>query len=87
VSDPVSWFLIEHGWNVVDADGKEIGHVEEALGDGDIFSGVVVATGLFGTPRWVSADDVAEINEGSVHLRLRGDQIKQLKEYLRPEPA
>jgi hypothetical protein len=87
LSDPVSWLVIEHRWKVVDADGKEIGHIEEAIGDRDIFSGVVVTTGLFGTPRWVPTDDVAEITEGQVRLSLRGDQVKQLEEYAPIEPA
>jgi hypothetical protein len=87
LTDPVSWLLIEHGWKVLDADENEVGHVEEAIGDQDIFSGIVVATGLFGTPRWVPADDVEEILEGSVKLRLRGEQIKQLEEYAPPELA
>ena len=87
MSEPVSWLLIERGWRTVDADGEEIGQVEEALGDRDIFSGVVVSTTVFGSPRWVSSEDVEEITEGCVRLRLRGDQVKQLEEYRAPEPA
>lgn len=87
MSDPVSWFLIEKGWKVMDADGEEIGRIEEAVGDQDIFSGVVVSTGLFGSPHLVPSDDVEEITEGCVRLRLRGDQVKQLEKYQAPEPA
>jgi hypothetical protein len=73
----------------VDADGEEIGHIEEVVGDQDrdIFSGLAVSTGLFGSPRWVSSDDVDEITEGHVRLQLRGDQVKRLGEYAPPEPA
>jgi hypothetical protein len=87
MTDPVSWLLIEEGWKVEDAGGKEIGHVDEAVGDRDIFSGVVVSTGLFSTPRWVPSDDVAEITEGRIRLRLGDDQIDGLSEYEGPAPA
>lgn len=87
MSDPVSWLLIEPGWKVVDADGEDIGRVEGAVGDRDIFSGIVISTGLFGSPRWVPSDDVEEITEGCVRLGLRGDQVKQLEEYQAPERA
>ena len=33
MADPVSWLLIEPGWHVVDASGKDIGKVDEVLGD------------------------------------------------------
>ena len=87
MSDPVSWLLIEPGWTVVDADGKDVGKVEEAAGERDIFSGIAVATGLFGSPRWVPANEVAEITEGSVRLRLRADQIKRLEAYQEPSES
>jgi hypothetical protein len=46
VTDPVSWLLIERGWEVVDADGQEVGKIEEAVGDSthDIFNGLTIAT-------------------------------------------
>ena len=87
MSDPVSWLVIEPGWKVVDGDGEGVGEVEEAIGDRDIFSGVVVATGLFDSPRWVPAESIAEIRDQQVELTLRGDEIKQLEEYQAPERA
>ena len=53
MSDPVSWFLIEPGWEVVGADGESVGKVHEVVGDQerDIFDGLQVATGLVGEPR------------------------------------
>ena len=87
MSDPVSWLLIERGWKVVDAGGAEVGPVEEALGDGDIFSGLVISTSFFRSPRWVSADDVEEITDSRVRLRLGGEQVKQLEAYNPPEPS
>jgi hypothetical protein len=73
VSDPVSWFLIERGWEVVGADGESIGKVDEVLGDEerDIFDGLQVAAGLVGEPRYVPAEVVGEITVGRVQLTAR----------------
>jgi hypothetical protein len=40
MADPVSWFVIEPGWKVVDADGEQVGTVDEVVGDSgdDIFN-------------------------------------------------
>jgi hypothetical protein len=47
MADPVSWYLIEQGWEVVGSDGESIGKVEETVGDSthDIFDGLTVGTG------------------------------------------
>ena len=52
VPDPVSWMVIEQGWSVVDADGDDVGRIDEVLGDqdADIFNGLQVLTGVLGTP-------------------------------------
>ena len=65
MSDPVSWFLMEPGWKVVDADGDDIGRVEEVVGDisSDIFNGLAVSTGLLGKPRYVPAEHVERLEE------------------------
>jgi rRNA processing protein Gar1 len=64
VADPVSWLLIERGWPVLDGEGKEVGKVDEVLGDGQsgIFHGLVVDGDE------VLAERVAEIREGEIHL-------------------
>jgi hypothetical protein len=86
---PVSWLLIERGWKVVDSDGKEIGRVEEVVGDtgDDIFNGLAVAHGLLGRPRYVPAERVAEITEGQVRLALSGDDVGRLDEHEPPPPS
>jgi hypothetical protein len=86
VADPVSWFLIRSGWTVVSADGQEIGRVDEVAGDEnhDIFDGLAVATSMLGKPRYVPAEQVGTIEEGTVHLTLTRDQCEQLREYLEP---
>jgi hypothetical protein len=89
MSDPVSWFLIEPGWKVLDANGDEVGRVEEVVGDSgvDIFNGLAISKGLLGARRYVPAEVVSAITEGSVQLQLSGDEIDRLDEYKEPPPS
>jgi Uncharacterized protein conserved in bacteria (DUF2171) len=84
--DPVSWFLIESGWKVVDASGKEAGHVEEVVGDtnADIFNGLSISVGLLKGHRYVPAEKVGQINEGEVHLKLTHKELDSLGKYEQP---
>jgi hypothetical protein len=86
VADPVSWFVVERGWAVVGSDGAKLGTVDEVLGDSslDIFDGLAVASGVLGKPRYVPAELVAEIVEGSVWLSIAGDEFGRLDEYEAP---
>jgi hypothetical protein len=86
---PVSWLVIERGWNVLDADGKELGHVEEVVGDSgeDIFNGLTMSHGLLGKPRYVPAEQVAEITEGQVRLALSEDEVGRLEDHDPPPPS
>jgi hypothetical protein len=86
VADPVSWFLIEPGWKVLAADGSEVGSVDEVTGDSnaDIFDGLAVATTALGRPRYVPSEQVAEITEGTVRLKLSPEQVAGLGEYEEP---
>lgn len=70
MSDPVSWLLVEPGWEVVDPDGESAGKVDEVLGDkeADIFDGLQVTSGVLGESRYVPAEEVGEITEGRVQL-------------------
>lgn len=87
--DPVSWFVVERGWEVVGSDESKLGTVEEVLGDPehDIFDGLSVATGVLGKPRYVPAELVQEIVEGSVHLSIGRDEVGRLDEYEAPRAA
>lgn len=89
MSDPVSWFLIEPGWKVTDAEGDDVGQVEEVVGDSgvDIFNGLAISTGLLTGRRYVPAEVVEQIIEGSVQLRLSSDEVKQLGSYEEPPPS
>jgi hypothetical protein len=86
MGDPVSWLLIRPGWKVLAADGSDVGEVDEVAGDDteDIFDGVAIATSAFGKPRYVPAEQVGEITEGTIRLSLTREQVAQLDEYLEP---
>jgi hypothetical protein len=81
--------MIERGWKVEAADGRDVGKIEETVGDSarDIFSGLTVAPGLLGKPRYVPAEKVAEITEGRVHLAITAEQFEGLAEYDEPPPS
>ena len=78
--------MIRAGWKVLAADGSEVGEVDEVAGDDteDIFDGLAIATTSFGKPRYVPAEQVAGISDGTVRLSLTQDQVSQLGEYLEP---
>jgi hypothetical protein len=64
MADPVSWLMIEPGWDVVDRDGKTIGKVDEVLGESeaDIWDGLTV------DGKYVPAERVGTIVEGRITL-------------------
>jgi hypothetical protein len=86
MADPVSWLLIEPGWQVDAADVEDAGRVEEVLGDSttDIFDGLSISGGMFEHPKYVAAEQIAEIVEGRVRLSLTKSQIDQLGEFEEP---
>jgi len=86
MADPVSWLLIEPGWRVDSVDGKEVGRVLEVTGDSDadIFDGFAIAFSMFAKPRYLPAEQVAEIIEGHVRLRLDRAGIERLTEFKEP---
>jgi len=86
MADPVSWLMIQPGWKVLASDGSEVGAVDEVAGDSsvDIFDGLAIATSAFGKPRYVPAEQVGEITEGTVRLDLTPEQVDRLGEYLEP---
>jgi sporulation protein YlmC with PRC-barrel domain len=64
MADPVSWLLIEPGWEVYDANGERVGKVQEVLGEreADIWDGLTVSGD------YVPAEQVAQIVEGRITL-------------------
>ena len=86
MADPVSWYLIEQGWEVLGSDGGAIGKVEETVGDStrDIFDGLTVGTGLLSRPRYVPAELAGEIVEGRVALTIDKEGFERLDHYQEP---
>jgi hypothetical protein len=70
VSEPVSWYLVEPGWEVVDRHGEEVGTVLQVAGDleADIFDGLRVRPRRGDDDLFVEADRVARIFEGRIEL-------------------
>jgi sporulation protein YlmC with PRC-barrel domain len=87
--DPVSWLVIEPGWEVVTSDGERVGEVKEVVGDtnADIFDGLSVATGLLKREKYVPSERVNEIVEGEVKLDLTGDDFGRLDDFAEPPPS
>ena len=83
MGDPVSWFVVEPGWEVVDAEGKRIGQVKEVLGDTDkdIFNGIAVSPGLLKTTRYVPAEAIERIEEGLIRLAIPHERFEHLEEH------
>jgi hypothetical protein len=86
MSNLVSWLAIEPGWKVFTSEGDELGEVDEVVGDDttDIFNGLSVATSALGQPRYVTAEQVASIEEGAVRLSLDREHAQQLGAYEQP---
>jgi hypothetical protein len=89
MSDPVSWLVIEPGWEVLGADGGQVGKVRETVGDTgkDIFNGLAVSPGLLKAARYVPAEVVGTIEEGRVHLTISPAQFEELGEHDEPPPS
>jgi hypothetical protein len=87
MADPVAWIMIERGWKVLASDGDELGRIHEVAGDEnvDIFDGVVITTSVLGPKRYVPSEQVGEIYEGEVHVKLTNEQIEGLGAYEEPE--
>ena len=82
MADPVSWLLVEPGWEVVDRDGGRAGDVHKVVGDfeRDIFDGLTLHTRLLAKPRYIPAERVTRILEGRIETDLAADEIGRLAE-------
>ena len=85
MADLVSWRVIERGWSVVDAEGNEIGKVDQITGDveQDIFDGLTIGDGgtVLSRPKYVPSEHVAEIREGLISLDLSPEDAARLERY------
>jgi len=78
--------MIRPGWKVYASDGTEVGEVDEVAGDDmhDIFDGLAVAATALGKPKYVPAESVTTITEGSVNLSLAPAEFEGTSEFLEP---
>jgi hypothetical protein len=86
MADPVAWTVIVRGWSVFDAEGDDIGRVDEITGDhnADIFDGITIVHGARDKPRYVPSEHVTQILEGEVHLSISHDEVEKLPTYTEP---
>jgi ribosomal 30S subunit maturation factor RimM len=84
--DPVSWLVVEPGWEVVDAAGEPVGAVAEVLGepDNDIFDGLAVAGSVLEQRRYVPAEVVGEITQGTIRLTVGKRELEEIEERVEP---
>jgi hypothetical protein len=88
MADPVSWLLIEQGWQVVSADGLAVGTVAQVEGDksDDIFDGLAVELRHAPQIRYVPAEKVARIYPGEVTLTVEASALGALEPFEAPPP-
>jgi uncharacterized protein YrrD len=82
---PSSYLNLGKGADVYSCDGEKVGKVEHVLAapDQDIFDGIVLDTSVLpGGHRFVDADQVEEIFERGVLLKVDGTEAHSL-----PEPS
>ena len=86
---PVSWLMIEPGWEVVASDGTRVGKVAERIGDTnvDIFDGLSISSGLTSKTRYVAAEKVGQITPGRVSLTITVAQFQREADYDEPPPS
>ena len=85
LGQPSSYLVLEEGAPVYSCDGKKLGEVEHILRDlgADIFDGLVIDTSVLpGGQRFADADQVEEIFERGVLLKVDQAGAEQL-----PEPS
>ncbi len=89
MSDPVSWFLIEKGWKVAGRDGRDLGTVDEVIGDSgdDIFNGLAVSPGFLRSSRYVPAERVVTITDGCVEVDLAPGDFDRLDRHGHVPPS
>ena len=82
---PISYLVLETGTPVCTSDGEKLGKVTHVIADDqeELFGGVVIEGHLgHSGQRFVDTDDIAEIHNGGVILKLDRGQATQL-----PEPS
>jgi hypothetical protein len=76
---PIAYPVLGKGVPVYSGDGEQVGTVHHVIAaeEQDIFHGIVIATPRLGR-RFVPAEDIAELHERGVDLRIRASDIDAL---------
>lgn len=85
LGQPASYLVLSEGTPVYSSDGESVGRVTHVLAaeQQDIFDGIIIQEHLgAGGHRFVDADDIDEIYERGVVLKLDREQAARL-----PEPS
>lgn len=85
LGEPVSYEVLTRGTPVYSSDEQQIGKVSHVLAaaDEDVFDGIIIGEHIFGEQhRFVDADDVQEIFERGVLLKLDRAACEQM-----PKPS
>jgi uncharacterized protein YrrD len=80
---PIAWSALEKGTRVFAAGGDEVGRVSDVFADEekDIFSGVLIKSGLFDADHFVSAHQIQDLTTAGVYLKLTREEIESLDPY------
>ena len=80
---PISWMTLKKGTDVLSNDSTKVGDVGEVIADTqkDIFSGITLGGGLFGTARFVPADLIDTMTADAVHLTISAQEAENLEGY------
>jgi hypothetical protein len=75
---PIAWLALEEGTPVYDRNGERVGVAERALGERDIFEGVIVHTlPLPGHHLFADVEQIAELHERGVLLSVERDALHE----------
>jgi hypothetical protein len=75
---PIAWLALEEGTPVYARSGERIGVAERALGERDIFEGLIVHTvPLPGHHLFADAEQIAELHERGVVLSVERDALQK----------
>jgi uncharacterized protein YrrD len=82
----VAWKAIEPDAQVFSRDGHALGTVAEVVGDydADVFTGLAVAKGLLGRPKFVPAERVLGIWPSRIEVDVTPDEFDALSEHEAP---
>lgn len=85
MATPISWLMIEKGWDVVTSDGAAAARVTDVLADEerDIFDGLVIGIHVAGHRLYLPSERVTQIVVGRVKVDLDHQGLARLDRYPR----